>query len=102
MTDEARFWRRSWLSASATVAIAATLIDAILLQRKRAFFTGGFLSVDHIKTISQGITFVASSLTSDAAVLGIAVALALWVAGRLSIGRRPAWIIAVAAGVVPV
>jgi len=102
MTDEATFWRRSWLSASATAAIAATLIDAILLQRKRAFFTGGFLSVDHIKTISQGITFVASSLTSDAAVLGIAVALALWVAGRLSIGRRPAWIIAVAAGVVPV
>lgn len=95
-------FHRAWLSAAAVVAVSATTIDAILLQRKRAFFTGGFLSVDHIKSFTEGIVFVASSLATDAAVLGIAVALALWLCGRFGIGRAAAWALAVLAGLGPV
>lgn len=96
--DDIRQWYRAWVTASFTVATAATLIDAILLQRKRAFFTGGFLSVDHIKSAGQGVAFVAASLVSDAAVLGVVVALALWLAGRLRVARSAAWIASVVIG----
>jgi hypothetical protein len=87
------------MGASCTVAVAATLIDAILLQRKRAFFTGGFLSVDHIKTATEGVSFVLASLAGDAAVLGVVVALTLWLAGRWRVGRGAAWVASVIAGV---
>jgi glucan phosphoethanolaminetransferase (alkaline phosphatase superfamily) len=97
--DDSRQWLRAWIGASCTVAVTATLIDGILLQRKRAFFTGGFLSVDHIKTISQGLTFIAASLASDVAILGLIVALVLWLAGRLRVGRSAAWIAAVLIGI---
>jgi hypothetical protein len=93
--DDVRQWYRAWLTATFTVATAATLVDAVLLQRKRAFFTGGFLSVDHIKSAGQGLAFVAASLVSDAAVLGVVVALTLWLAGRVRMARSAAWIAAV-------
>jgi arylsulfatase A-like enzyme len=94
-------WRHVWLSATVFAAFALTVIDALLLQRKRGYFTGGFLSVDHVKSPLEGIAFVLASLGSDAAVLGLLTALTLWGAGRLAIGKRSAWALAVALALAP-
>src|SRR5688572_1485522 len=40
------FWR--WGLVTAAAAVILSTIDALLLQRARSFFTGGFLSVDHL------------------------------------------------------
>ena len=95
-------WKALWLSATVMAAVSASLIDAVLLQRKRTYFTGGFLSVDHITTPAQALGFVASSLALDVAVAGVLVALVLWAAGRTGASRRAAWIVAVLAALAPV
>ncbi len=99
--DRAR-WRSRWAGITLAAGIAATAVDAALLQRKRAYFTGGFLSVDHISSPSQAIAFVAGSVVADAVVLGAPVALALWACGRFTVARLPATVIALAAALAPV
>jgi arylsulfatase A-like enzyme len=80
-------WWAHWASLTAAAALAATLLDALLLQRRRDFFTGGFLSVDGATSLSQAIAFLTASLLTDVTVLGIAAALLLWVAGTLRLPR---------------
>ena len=95
-------WRRQWLVGTAIAVVVATLLDAALLQRKRTYFTGGFLSVDHIKSAGQGVAFIGWSLAIDAAVLGVVVAAILWAAGRLNLRRGTATVAATVAGILPV
>lgn len=55
-------------------AVTLTMLDAALLQRRDNFFTGGFLSVDHLAGPWETMAFLVASLTADAAVAGVAAA----------------------------
>jgi Sulfatase len=91
----------AWVSATAIAALLATALDALLLQRKYSVFTGGFLSVDHLRGPIEAAWFLAGSLAADAAIAGVAIVLALWVASRLRLGRAAALVLAVLAGFGP-
>jgi glucan phosphoethanolaminetransferase (alkaline phosphatase superfamily) len=91
-----------WLQTSAAAAVAATVLDALLLQRRRSYFTGGFLSADHVQTWDQGLAFLLGSLTADFAVLLVLVALARWLLTRLSLGPRVASVGALILALIPV
>ena len=80
-------WFRRWAGVTAVVALAATALDAVLLQRARGYFTGGFLAVDYVATAPQAAMFLVGSLAADFCALGVVVSLVLWVADRLV--RRP-------------
>lgn len=81
-----------WLIAGTigSVAAVATLLDAVLLQRRRSYFSGGFLSTDHLTSPAQAAAFVASSMIADACVLGAVVIVLRWIAGRLRLHRSAA------------
>ena len=96
-----RAWLRQWLNITLTAAAAVTAVDAVLLQRKRSYFTGGFLSVDHVRNVFEGGLFLLGSLVVDAAAIGVLVALALWLCGRLRFSRRLSWTIALLTGLAP-
>ena len=96
-----RSWRWQWLQITLTAAVAATAIDAVLLQRKRSYFTGGFLSVDHVRNPIEGAAFLLSSVAADAAVIGVLVAATLWLCGRLALSRRLSWTLALVVGLGP-
>jgi hypothetical protein len=72
-----------WLRLTVIAALLATASDAALLERKKGFFTGGFLAEDHVRSPLEGLMFVGASLLADAALLGVLVAVALWALGRL-------------------
>ena len=88
-TERGKWWSQWALVAFGTAAVATTL-DAFLLQRRRTFFTGGFLSVDHVRSPIEAAAFVAGSLVSDFCILGIAVVLTLWLCGHLRLTRGAA------------
>jgi hypothetical protein len=71
-------------------AVAATAADAALLQRKRSYFTGGFLSVEHVSSLWQAVAFFIGSLVADVAVVGVTALAGLWFARRLRLGPRAA------------
>lgn len=79
--------RARWAWTTLAAAGAATALDAVLLQLRRSFFSGGFLAVDHVSGVAEGVTYLALSLLTDAAVAGVIVALALWGASRLRLSR---------------
>jgi hypothetical protein len=72
---------------SASAALVATLFDAYLLERKKGFFRGGFLAVDHLRSAGDTVIFLSASLLADAAVVGVLVALGLWLARGISLTR---------------
>jgi arylsulfatase A-like enzyme len=78
-----------WRRVTAAAAVSVSLADLLLLQRSRGLFTGGFLSVDHLRGPMDIGLFVALSLLIDAAVAGAIAAVALFVLTRLG-ARRPA------------
>lgn len=80
-------WRAEWLRLTGLAALAATAVDAALLERKKGFFTGGFLAVDHVRSPFEAVLFLSASLLADAAVVGILVALGLWLTARIQLTR---------------
>jgi hypothetical protein len=80
-------WRKRWIGLTIAAALVATACDAVLLQLRRAYFTGGFLSEDSITNATEVAWFAAGSLLADAAVVGIVLAALLWLAPRLGIVR---------------
>ena len=78
---------QEWAGLAATAGALATLLDALLLQRRNNIFTGGFLAVDHLRGPVESLVFLLVSFLTDAAGLGLLVALALWLAARLRLGR---------------
>jgi hypothetical protein len=57
-----------------------TVVDALLLERSKGFFRGGFLATDYLEGPSQTVLFVLLSVVIDAAGFGLIVAV---VAGLL-------------------
>ena len=79
-------------------AVMASLFDAALLQRARAYFTGGFLSADHIQTLPQAVGFIGGSLLSDLGVVGIFAVVAQRFVSWLGLRDRLAVAVASAGG----
>jgi hypothetical protein len=76
----------TWLALTLFGAVSLTAFDAVLLERKKGFLTGGFLAEDHVTTFGQLLSFVTASIIADAAVIGVLAAFGLWLFASL---RRP-------------
>jgi glucan phosphoethanolaminetransferase (alkaline phosphatase superfamily) len=94
-------WLVDWAAATALISVLATLMDVALMQRKFSYFTGGFLSADHVTHGGQVVAFILASFLADAAVTGVLVALTLWACGRVRIVRRLAVPSALAVAIAP-
>jgi hypothetical protein len=80
---------RQWALVTLAAASMITAADALLLQRSRGLFTGGFLSTDHLQGGAAMAGFVVLSLLIDAAVAGLLASVAMYVLGRWRV-RTPA------------
>src|SRR5574339_159741 len=87
---------RVWAAIVAVAAVVMTTVDAVLLQLKRAFFTGGFLAVDYLQSLPAAVGFLFLSLLGDAAVIGVVAALAFTVGRTLRLTRTAAALLAAA------
>ncbi len=76
-----------WFRVITTAALALTALDAILLQKSKAFFTGGFLSAQHTSGPVEAVAFLLVSLLADAGIAGTGGALAAWATSRASLTR---------------
>jgi hypothetical protein len=92
-------WRRAWLENTLAVAVLVTMFDAVLLQQKKAFFTGGFLSAFNAREPLEAAAFLGLSLLTDIGAAGVLVAAAMWLLGRFRLtatARRAAIVMAAA------
>jgi arylsulfatase A-like enzyme len=80
---------RQWAFVTLAAASMITAADALLLQRSRGLFTGGFLSTDHLEGGGAVAGFIALSLLIDAAVAGLLASVAMYGLGRWRV-RTPA------------
>jgi len=94
-------WLAPWLGVTAAAAVVMTAFDAALLHRRQAYFTGGFLSVDYVTTWQQSVAFFASSLISDAAILGVLIAVVMRVCSRLDLSKRDSVVLAFMVSLAP-
>lgn len=92
---------KPWVIVTTVGAGVATCLDAVLLQRKHAFFTGGFLATDHLRGAGDVATFLAASCVADASVIGAVTAIVLWTASRLRLSLHTACALALLAGLGP-
>jgi glucan phosphoethanolaminetransferase (alkaline phosphatase superfamily) len=81
-------WPWTWTAIAIIAAAVASVFDAALLQRSRSYFTGGFLSADHVQTLPQAVAFIAGSLLSDLGVVGIMAVLGQRFASWLGLRDR--------------
>lgn len=91
---------RAWLSLSLCTALVVTAVDAYLLERKKGFFTGGFLADEHLQSWGERLAFLGLSWLSDAAFVGAVAALAVRCLGPLRLGRAT-WLAAAGIAVLP-
>ena len=71
--DILRAFSRRWVLATGAGAVLVSACDAVLLERSKGFFTGGFLSVDYLETSGQTVAFLAASFLVDAALIGLLI-----------------------------
>jgi arylsulfatase A-like enzyme len=71
-----------WAAATAAGAVILTAADAVLLERSKGFFRGGFLAVDYLEGPAQTTLFLVVSFLVDAALVGLVVALVAWALRR--------------------
>lgn len=87
---------RVWVAIVAVAATLMTIVDAVLLQMKRAFFTGGFLATDYLQSLPAAAGFLLLSFIGDATVIGVVAALAFTVGRALRLTRTAAALLAAA------
>src|SRR5688572_9892830 len=71
-------FRAQWAASVGIGAAIVTACDAVLLQRSKNYFTGGFLSVDHLEGPLDIALFTTTSFLVDAAFIGLVTALIAW------------------------
>jgi hypothetical protein len=91
-----------WAVCTACAAILVSAADAALLYRKHGMFTGGFLSVEHLDTAGERVAFAVLSLVSDAALLGVLIALGFVLAKAWRLRATAGRILALSVAVTPV
>ena len=77
-----------WSVVTIAAAALATALDAVLLQRSKSFFTGGFLSGEHLHGAGEIALFLLVSLIADAAVIGVLAAVAMVMLARARVAAR--------------
>ena len=95
-------WPWTWAAIAIIGAAAASIFDAVLLQRVRSYFTGGFLSADHIQTLPQTVGFIGGSLLSDLGVIAIVAVPAHWFVSWLGLRNRLAVAVASLVTLLPI
>jgi hypothetical protein len=80
-------WRAEWVRLTGLAAAVVTAVDAALLERSKGFFTGGFLAVDHLRSIPEALLFLGASILADGAIVGGLVGLGLWFARFVRLNR---------------
>lgn len=85
-------WRRFWLPATLLAALLVTSLDAVLLQQRKSFFTGGFLVDIYTRSLGEAAGFLTISLLADLAVAGLSAAVALIVLRRLRLTPLARWL----------
>ena len=75
MADPIRTAVAPWARATAAGALIVTAVDAVLLERSKGFFRGGFLAEDYLVGPVQTAVYLGVSLLVDAALVGLLVAL---------------------------
>ena len=90
-----------WATATLTTAVVLTAADAALLERSRGYFTGGFLSVDHLAGAGDVVSFLLLSLLADAAVAGTLAGVAIWVLACRGVRADACGLAGLLAGLVP-
>ena len=90
---------RRWFACSVAGGIVMTILDAALIQRRESYFTGGFLSTDHLDGPSEVAFFLLVSLLADAAVVGFLAGLTMCAFYRLR--PRASVVAGFLAGVLP-
>ncbi len=91
----------NWAAVTGAGALLVSVVDALLLQRTKNYFTGGFLTVDYLAGAGQTAAFVLLSLLADAAVVGVLAAVVIWLLTRLRVRARTAAVSALLVGVTP-
>lgn len=99
-TRGASAWLPLWWRATLVAAVAVTILDAVLLQRRDNYFTGGFLSVDNLTGPTDVVAFLTAACLANAAVSGVLAALVLRMLG-VRLRPRAAFVAAVLAGAGP-
>jgi arylsulfatase A-like enzyme len=82
-----RSCRQLWARITVAGALLASAVDAVLLQQKKAFFTGGFLATSYTRSAAEAAVFLATSFLVDAAAVGVFVLAALWISSRLRLSQ---------------
>ena len=75
-------FRRGWAAATLAGALLVTACDAVLLERSKGFFTGGFLAIDYLQGPAQTTLFLLISVVVDAGLIGLIAALVAWLCAR--------------------
>jgi arylsulfatase A-like enzyme len=88
ITRVAKFLK-PWALVTLAAASMISAADALLLERSRGLFTGGFLSVDHLQGSGAIAAFIVLSILVDAAAAGLLAGLAMFVLARWR-ARTPA------------
>jgi hypothetical protein len=89
----------AWLSLAAAVVVTAA--DAVLIQTKKDFFTGGFLAVDTATRWADRLAFAAGSIVSDWALTAFVVVAVLAGGARLRLTPAARRVLAVGTAVLP-
>jgi hypothetical protein len=71
-----------WLRLTVWGALGVTAVDAVLLQKSRSFFTGGFLAPVHTSGPWEGLGFLAMAAIADAGIVGALAAAGVAIASR--------------------
>lgn len=95
-------WAAPWLALSCVGGAGITVLDALLLQLRRSYFTGGFLAVDHVSSVGQALGFFSVSFIADLALVGVGVVVGLWIASRLGLQRWGSMLLALAVATAPI
>ena len=93
----ARF-RRGWAAATLLGGLVVTACDAVLLERSKGFFTGGFLAIDYLQGSAQTALFLLISVVVDAGLIGLIAALVAWLCARRHLHFRAAILAGAIAG----
>lgn len=92
---------RAWTLGTALAALTITGLEAALLQQKKAFFTGGFLTAVHAGSLAEGAGFLLLSLAVDLGVLGLLAALVVAMSGRWPLTRAARVVLVFAGSLAP-
>ena len=95
-SEQGRRSRRAWLVCSLLVAVAASAVEAYLLDRKKGFLTGGFLADQVLETAGERLAFGVGSIVADLGTVALLAVTAFALVRRLRLLAWPSWGLAAA------